>query len=214
MMRPALMALWLWCLPAAGVVIDRIAVTVDKHVIKASDVDRDVRVTEFLNREPLNTNADVRKKSAERLIDQTVIREEIEKGGYAPSSEAEVDGMMKRLLAERFGGSDARLQQDLARYGLTEAQLILQLRWQADVLKFIDERFRPGVVVTDDELQEYYNQHKADLARQYPQLKTFEALQPKIRAYLEGDRLNQSFDQWIAAARKRDRIVYRQEALQ
>src|ERR1035441_6480073 len=88
-MRRFLIPLLLWRLPAGSVVIDRIAVIVDKHVIKASDIGRDVRVTEFLNREPLNMNADVKKKAAERLIDQTVIREEVEKGGYALSGRSE-----------------------------------------------------------------------------------------------------------------------------
>jgi parvulin-like peptidyl-prolyl isomerase len=202
------------CLPAAGVVIDRIAVIVDKHAIKTSDIDRDLRVTQFLNHEPLDLKVDVKRKAAERLIDQTVIREEMEKGGYARSSAAEVDGMVARILADRFGGQSARLQGELARYGLTEAQLKLQLQWQLDVLKFIDERFRPAVLVTDDEIRTYYDQHKADLERQFPQLKTYEAMAPKIRASLEGERLNQTFDQWVAGARKRDRIVYREEAFQ
>ncbi len=202
------------CLQAAGVVIDRIGVIVDKHVIKASDIDRDVRVTQFLNRETLDLKVDVKRKAAERLIDQTVIREAMEKGGYLQSSAAEVDGMIKRILTDRFGGSEARLTAELKRYGLTETQLRLQLQWQLDVLKFIDERFRPGVLVTDDEVRAYYDQHKPDLERQFPQLKTFEAMEPKIRASLEGERLNQAFDQWVAEARKGDRIVYRQEAFQ
>jgi hypothetical protein len=214
MRRRIAIALLLACLPAASVVIDRIAAIVDKHVIKASDIDRDVRVTEFLNRESLNTNADVRRKAAERLIDQTVIREEMEKGGYKQSSEAEVDEMIKRIVADRFGSSITRLLQELAGYGLTEQQLRLQLEWQTDVLKFIDERFRPSVFITDDQVRAYYDQHKAGLARQFPQLKTYEAMQLKIRASLEGEQINKDFDSWLAAARKRARIVYRQEALQ
>ncbi len=206
--------LLLCCLPAAAVVIDRIAVIVDKHAVKTSDIDRDLRVTQFLNREPLDLTVDMKRKAAERLIDQTVIREEMEKGGYAKSSAAEVDAMIARILADRFGGQDARLQVELARYGLSEPQLRLQLQWQLDVLKFIDERFRPAVLVTDGEVREYYNQHKTDLERQFPQLKTYEAMAPKIRASLEGEHLNQTFDQWVAEARKRDRIVYRQEAFQ
>jgi hypothetical protein len=211
--RIALLVL-LCCLPAAAVVIDRIAVIVGRHVIKTSDVDRDLRVTEFLNREPLNTTVEVKRKSAERLIEQTVIREEMEKGGYARSSADEVDGMVRRILTETFSGSDAQMRAELSRYGLTEAQLRLQLEWQLDVLKFMDERFRPAVLVSDDETRDYYNQHRAELERQFPQAKTFEAMEPKIRASLEGERMNQSFDQWIAAARKRDRIVYRPEAFQ
>lgn len=207
-------ALLLWCLPAGGVVIDRIAVIVDKHAIKTSDIDRDLRVTEFLNREPLNLSVDVKRKAAERLIEQTIIREEMEKGRYSQSNATEVDGMMKRILGQRFGGSAARLAQELSRYGLTESQLRMQLQWQLDVLKFMDQRFRPAVLVTDDEVKDYYNQHKAELERQFPQAKTYEAMEPKIRASLEGQRLDRNFDQWLAAARKRDRILYRQEAFQ
>jgi hypothetical protein len=206
--------LMLPCLPAEPVVIDRIAVIVDKHVIKTSDLDRDLRVTEFLNRAPLDASVDVKRKAAQRLIDQTVIREEIEKGGYSKSTASEVDGMVKKLLADRFGGSDARLEQELSRYGLTEAELRIQLGWELDVLNFINERFRPGVLVTEDQIKSYYEQHHADLQRQFPQLKTFESLEPKIRIALEGEQLNKNFDEWLAAARKRDRIVYKEEAFQ
>ena len=91
----------------------------------------------------------------------------------------------------------------------------MQLQWQLDVLKFIDQRFRPAVLVTDEEVKgTHYHQHKAELEQQFPQAKTYEAMDPKIRTSLEGDRLNQNFGQWLAEARKRDRIVYRQEAFQ
>jgi hypothetical protein len=87
-----------------------------------------------------------------------------------------------------------------------------QLLWQLTVLRFIDQRFRPAVIVTDEELQAYYNQHLADLRRQYPQDNSFEALTPKIRSLLEGERINESFNQWLEESRKRHRIDYRQEA--
>jgi peptidyl-prolyl cis-trans isomerase SurA len=215
MTRPrSITALLIWCLPAAAVVLDRIAVVVDKHVIKTSDIDRDVRVAEFLNRAPLDTSVNTKRQAAERLIDQTVIREEMDKGGYSKSSAGEVDGLVKRMLNERFGGSAASFRQELVRYGLTEAQLRLQLQWQLDVLKFLDQRFRPGVMVTDEQVKSYYGQHRADLERQFPQLKTYAALEPKIRESLEGGQLNKNFEDWLAEARKRDRILYRQEAFQ
>jgi hypothetical protein len=214
MVRRIAIPLLFCCLPAASVVIDRIAVIVDKHVIKTSDIDRDLRVTEFLNHEPVNTSLDARKKSAERLIEQTVIREEMEKGGYNQSTADEVAGMMRRVLTERFASSAVRMKDDLSRYGLTEAQLRLQLQWQLDVLKFMDQRFRPAVLVTDEEVKQYYDQHKAEVERQFPQAKTYAALEPQIRTSMEEQRMSQSFDTWLAAARKRDRIIYRQEAFQ
>lgn len=215
-MRPRSIAvLLMWSSMAlAAVVIDRIAVIVDKHAIKTSDIDHDLRVTEFLNRAPLDTRVDLKRQAAERLIDQTVIREAMEKGGYNRSNAAEVEAIVKRMLAQRFGGSDARFQRELARYGTTEAQLRIELEWQMDVLSFIDQRFRPGILVTDEQVRSYYDRHRTDLERQFPQLKTYEALEPKIRASLEGEQLNKSFEDWLAAARKRDRIVYHQEAFQ
>ncbi len=200
------LSLLLWSLPAGAVVIDRIVVIVDKLVIKSSDIDRDLRVTEFLNSQPLDLSVAAKRKAAERLIDQTIIREEMEKSAYPPASTASVDAMVKRVLPARAA--------ELSRYGLTEAQLRMQMQWQLDVLKFIDERFRPSVLVTDDQVQAYYNQHKADLERQYPQVKTYAAMEPQIRAKMEGDQVDLNFDQWLTAARKRSRIVYRQEAFQ
>lgn len=214
-MRPrSIAALLMCCLPAAGVVIDRIAVIVDKHVVKASDIDRDVRVTEFLNRTPLDTSPNAKRQAAQRLIDQTVIREEMDKGGYSKSNAEEVDGVVNHMVADRFGASKARFEQALSQYGTTEAQLRMQLQWQLDVLTFINDRFRPGVLVTEEQVKSYYEQHRADLQRQFPQLKTYDALTPKIRASLEGEQLNKSFEDWLGEARKQDRIVYRQEALQ
>lgn len=207
-------ALLLLCFASGAVVIDRIAVIVDNHVIKTSDIDRDLRTTEFLNRQPLDLTSAAKRKSAERLIDQSVIREEILKGAYAGPTDSDVNAFLKQIVDSRFSGSAARLKQDLARYGLTEAQLRLELQWQLDVLKFIDQRFRPGVMVTDDEMHTYYDQHKTDLERQFPQLKTFQQLEPKIQATLEGERLNENFESWLAAARKRDRIEYKQGAFE
>ncbi|MBV9613086.1 MAG: hypothetical protein JO091_11475, partial [Acidobacteriaceae bacterium] len=37
---------------APGVIIDRIAVVVGNSIVKDSDIDRDIRVTSFLNNQP------------------------------------------------------------------------------------------------------------------------------------------------------------------
>jgi hypothetical protein len=89
-----------------------------------------------------------------------------------------------------------------------------RLLWQLEVLRFIDQRFRPGVLLTSEEVRTYYAQHRTDLSREYPQANSFEALEPKIRESLEGERINQTFVQWLDQARKRIRIEYRQGAFQ
>jgi hypothetical protein len=197
---------------ASAEIIDRIAASVGKHAIKLSDIDRDLRVTEFLNREPLNLNANARRAAAERLIDQALISDEIRDGGYPRPADPDVNALLNKLRLDRFGGSDARLGEALAAYGLTEEQLRLQLQWQLQVLRFIDQRFRAGLVVSDDDVHSYYEQHRADLARENPKNASLEALEPQIRQSLEGERINQNFAQWLEQARRRNRIQYHQEA--
>ena len=199
---------------SAAVVLDRIAVIADNHVIKSSDIDWDLRVTAFLNREPLNINPQTKRQAAERLIDQEIIRMEIVTGNYRRPSDADADTLLTQLRRDRFGGSDVRMRQELQRYGVAEELLHAQLLWQLTVLRFIDERFRPGVIVTDDEVQAYYNQHRAELERENPKDSRLEALEPKMRSQLEGQKINEAFNQWLEAARKRYRIDYKQEAFQ
>jgi hypothetical protein len=198
--------------PAAAEIIDRIAATVGKHAIKLSDIDRDLRVTSFLNREPLNLSSNARRAAAERLIDQALISEEIDQGEYARPADPDPEVLLNKIRQKRFGGSDARLREALETYGLTEDQLRQQLSWQLEVLRFIDQRFRSDVLVTDDDIRSYYDQHRADLARQNPKAQSLEDQEPKVRQSLEGERVNQNFTQWLEEARRRNRIQYHQEA--
>ncbi len=214
MLRRAILLLTFTGTLPSAVVIDRVAVIVGKHVIKSSDIHRDLRLTQFMNREQVSLNTDAMHKAAERLIDQTIIRDEIARGGYRRPSDSDVDDLVNQLRQDRFGGADARLREELSRYGLSESQLREQLLWQLTVLRFIDQRFRAGVLVADEDLRTYYDQHLADLKRDFPQENSLEALEPKIRTSLEGERINQNFVGWLEETRKGNRIEYREGAFQ
>jgi hypothetical protein len=200
---------------AAGnwVVLDRIAVIVGKRVIKTSDIDVDLRLTAFLNREPVRNDSENRRRSAERLIDQEIIRQEIINGGFHRPSESQAAALESQLTRDRFGGAEARLRAELARYRLNESDLRERLLWQLTVLSFIDQRFQAGAVVADEDVRSYYDQHTADLSRQNPQASSYESLEPQIRKILQSERMNQNFNQWLDQARSRYRIEYKQEAL-
>ncbi len=199
--------------PMSGVVVvDRMAVIVGKRVVKMSDVERDLRVTAFLNREPLALDGAARKKAAERLIDQEIIRQSVATGGYKRAKDDDAAALLAQIRKERFAGNEARLKSDLVQYGLSEDDLRTQLLWQLTVLSFIQQRFRPGVQIDDQEIRTYYDQHLAELKKQYPQNSQFETLAPKIRASLEGERINKALESWLTQARARNRIDYREEA--
>ena len=211
-MRRLILILGLAFQTQAAVVIDRIAVVVGKHAIKASDIDRDLRVTEFQNRTPLDLSAAAKRKSAERLIDQSVIRDEIATGGYDRASNAEAEAMLGQIRRERYDGSAVRMRQELTRYSLSEQDLREELLWQLTVLRFIDERFSSAVPVADQDIRDYYNQHLTQLKREYPRDYSFTALESKIRSILQGEEVNKQFEAWLEEARKNQRIEYKQEA--
>lgn len=152
-------AAWLMTLFAAATTIDRLAVIVNQHAIKLSDLQRDLRLTEFMNGQSLDLGSDARRRSADRLIDQTLIRDEVAHGGFRRATDSDAGNMLSRLREQRFGGSESRLRAELSRYGLSEEQLHEQLLWQLTVLRFIDQRFRPGIDISDEEVRAYYSQH-------------------------------------------------------
>jgi hypothetical protein len=197
-----------------AVVIDRIAVIVGKHVIKLSDVERDLRLTAFLNRAALDLSPKLKRQAAERLVDQQIIRGELAASGYERATDAQADVLLAEIRRDRFADSAEKMRAALARYGLTTEELQAQLLWQLTVLQFIQQRFQPEVSVSDEDIRAYYDQHVADLRREHPRNSSFETLQPDIRRILEGEAINKDFEDWIAGARQRTQIVYREGAFQ
>jgi hypothetical protein len=194
----------------SATVIDRIAIVVGKHAIKTSDIERDLRVTQFLNHDPPDTaSVATRKASAQRLIDQELIREDIAAEGNTAAMETEAGALYDQLLHARFNGSEQQLAAELKRRGFAKQQLLEQLQWQLIVLRFIDERFRPGVLISDDDISKYWEQHSAELRRQDFKLASLEAATLQIRETLEGEQINRDFETWLTQARKNARIEYK-----
>ena len=195
-----------------AVVLDRVAIIVGRRVVKASDLDRDLRASQFVNGEPLNLSPEAKRKITERLIDQELIRQEVMGGGYSRPTEQEAVAFLQQLKRDRARGSDAQFAAALAKYGLTEEQLREYLLWQLTVLRFIEERFRPGVLVTDEDVKLYYEQNRAQLQKAYTESSSFEALDPKIREILVGERVNKAFNEWLDQVRRNTRIQMRDAA--
>lgn len=194
-----------------AVIIDRIAVIVGSSIIKDSDIERDVRVTSFLDGQPLNLSLAKRKQAIGHLIDQVFIRNEIQIGSYPLATLQEADEQLDRLKKQRFR-TQAAFEQALKRYGLTELELRTQFQWQLTVLKFIDARFKPAVLVTDDEIEKYYQHHAAALKRQYPG-KSLDDLRDQIRDILTAEGVNKEFFAWLDEQRSGTKIQYVEENL-
>lgn len=199
------------CAVARPVIIDQIAITVNNDLIKDSDIDRDLRTTELLNGDPPNTSPAARKKDASHLIDQVFIREEIRAGAYPIATMQEAETELDQVIKDRFH-TQAALDAALKRYQLTEPDLREQFRWQLTVLRFIDARFRPAVLITDAEVNKYYGQHLTQLRKSNPH-GSVEDLKTDARNILTGQQVNKLLFAWLDEQRKAAKIHYLEESL-
>lgn len=201
-------------LPLAAEIVDRVAVTVDRIVITTSDISSHIRVAAFLNGETPDLSAAARRAAAQRLVEQALVQREMEILRYPAPSAADVDAVLEQL--RRRAGSRQEFEARMAEYGVSETELRRSLLRQIMTLRFIDFRFRPGIAVSDAEVQAYY--HDEFLPRFRSNGKgsppPLEEAREEIEEILIGRRVDEALDRWLAAAAAQANIEYREEAFQ
>jgi hypothetical protein len=193
-------------------IIDRIAVTVGNGVITESEILREIRLTAFLNGEPLDFSPAVKRKTAERLVEQRLISNEIGASLYPSPGAAAAQEMLKQIK-DRFP-NPAFYQEEMLRVGITEDELQAHLSRQLATLSFLDFRFRPGIQIDDDEIRKYFAE------RLTPELKkakpggefSLNDYRSQVQEALVGERMDKASDAWLKQARERTRIEFRPKA--
>jgi hypothetical protein len=201
-----LAALFLVSLSANAVIVDRIAVIAGERAIKDSDIDREIRVVSFLNGEAANFDPESRKAAAQRLIDQTLVRRDIESARYSGADPAEVNKLFAQV--RRRYKTDAQFQAALAQAGISADELRRAVTWQVTVLRFVEQRFRSAAVPPETDVRNYYNQHRSEFGKA-----SFETARPNIERTLAGEKVNDEFYAWLEQQRRQVRIRYLEENL-
>jgi hypothetical protein len=176
----------------SAAVIDRVAVIVGNSVITQTEVIEEVRLSEFESGQPLDLSAKARRAAAERLVDQQLLRNEIQISGFTPPPASEADALLGKFRQEHFSSVSA-YQAALAKYGITEDELKQHLLWELTVIQFTDVRFRMGLPATSSD--------SAD------RVQPGAAVAPALT-------VDQQMDAWLKDARGNTRIVFKQEAFQ
>jgi hypothetical protein len=176
-------------------VVDRVAVVVGNRVITESEVNEQLRVTAFLNGQPVDLSPAKRREAAERMVDQELIRNEMNLSRYQMPPESEANSLLANFKREHYP-NDAQYREALAKYGLTDDEVKKALAWQYAVIQFTDARFRPALPLPPGENVQTANRLRAG------------AEEPA------GESVDQLLDQWLKQARSSTRIVLRPEAFQ
>ncbi len=169
--------------------IDRLALIVGKTAFTQSEVDDEVRLTEFEAGKPLDLSAAKRKEAAERLVDQELLREEIAATAFQTPS-VDAAALLRRFRQEHYS-STAQYRAALAAYGISEELLQQHLAWEVELLQFTNQRFKAVPPAPDSQ-----SANRSD-----------GSAQPAA-----ADAADHQMDDWLKQQRAATRIIFKDEA--
>ena len=190
-----------------GDVVDRLVAIVNNDIILESDVDEEERFSRLYPYR-ITSGDTARDQAITRLIDRALILQQ--ERGVQPeipntTVEEEEADLRKDLpaCAAADCASDTGWQKFLTSSGFTEAELRDRLRQRAEVLRFIEQRFRSGIQITDKQVEDFYTgtmlpQYKKEHATP-PAL---DVLAPRIEELLLQQQVSSLLDQWLKTLRE------------
>lgn len=215
MMRALACMVTVLALPAAGgEILDRVAVAAGPQAVTLSGILRHLRFRAIVSGAPVEDTEQNRRQAAEQLVDLLIVRRELDLSRYSPPTMAEADQAIESFLAE-MKWSRERLAEVLERAGFTEEEFRREMQARLTVTHFIDYRFAPGVQVSDEEVQAYYESELLPALRQtspggaVPELGAVRAM---IERILATRKVNAAMEEWLRQMRQSLRIRYFDEA--
>jgi peptidyl-prolyl cis-trans isomerase SurA len=198
-------------LPAAwaGDVIDRIVAVVNGHIILQSDWDEALSYEALLDHRDVGQFTDEDRRGVlDRLIDQELLGEQMKSASFQHASESEVSDRVEEARKQYpEAATDDGWGAVLARFGLSEKDLIAHVEQQIDLMRLVDAHLRPAVQIDSKTVEAYYREEFV------PQLKqSIVAAVPstdvaaKIRELLTQQKVNELMVSWLQSLRSGSKV--------
>jgi hypothetical protein len=188
--------------------IDRIVAVVNNQAIVESEWEQQERFEALSNEEQFR-GFQHSTASLDRIIDRRLILQQLGNTRVNVADKAEVAAQVTSLRSQLHLESDQAWKAKLKQYGLLEADISDIVAEQANVLRFIDTRFRIAVQVAPEDVRRYYNQtfvpefRRTGKGAQPPKL---DEVRAKIEAVLIQQRMNDLFTTWLKTIRAQANI--------
>jgi hypothetical protein len=176
-------------------VIDRVLAIVDGRLITLSDV----RTTITLGLVPPALDA-----ALERWIDRVLVLQEVERFAPPDPAAAAIDQRV-RDVEQRLGGPGA-LASTMKTLGVDERWMRQWARDDLRVEAYIEQRFAGSMEPTEEELENYYREHRSEFPRDGGDALPADA-QATARARVMATRRAALMADWLTALRRRADIV-------
>jgi hypothetical protein len=190
------------------VTLDRVAAIVNGDLVLESDVDAEERFAAF---QPFSESGPVsREKLIDRLIDRTLILQQMALQPEPPISDAEVDAELNTLrrsiptCAAFHCETEAGWEKFVADHGFTMQELREHWRMRMAVLRYIDERFRNGIfdTIAPAQIDDYYKNTMIPVYQKEKMTPPPESsVADRIREILLQQQVNKVLDDWLTSLR-------------
>jgi hypothetical protein len=196
-----------------GTEADRVVATVNGDLILDSDVDQEMRFAALLPYGEAEGPA-TRSRAIDRLINRDLI---LQQARLTPQEEvstaaatADLNALRKELpnCKEFQCETKAGWDRYLATQGFTEDSLTELWRQRMEVLAFIEQRFRMGIKITPDQIDDYYRQTLLPqyAARHQPPA-PLSAISERIQQVLLEQQVSKLLDDWLQSLRAQGSVV-------
>lgn len=156
--------------------------------------------------------SDLLARKLDRMIDERLVAQEAARVPTSPITQDEIDKKRTELI--KSFRNEAEFRQRVGSVGLTPQKIDELIRQRILIDRFVDFRFRSFVLVTEQEIQRYYNEKFVPEIRargQVPppleQLVEGTTVRDRISAILKLQKINSEIDSWLASARQRADVV-------
>lgn len=205
---------------AQGEVLDRVVAVVNNHAILASDLKDEIQLA-ALDPMSAGNGALTPQRALEQLISRALIQQQIRQEdaqAVEPSADevqARVEEMRRELPAclRLNCASEQGWKDFLAANRLTPERVDSYLRYRLEILRFIELRFRQGILISPEEVEKYYRQ---TLTPQYSAGETvppLDKVSSRIEEILLQQQVNVLFDDWLNNLRSEGEIEVLDPAL-
>jgi peptidyl-prolyl cis-trans isomerase SurA len=189
-----------------GVELDRVVAVVNGDLILDSDVDEERRLSAF---QPFRVIRETgRDQSLERLVDRTLILQQSRLQPETPITDAQIEAQFAVLrkdipaCKEQHCETDAGWQKFVTDQGFTMEELKSLWGQRMEVLRFIEERFRTGIRISDEDIQGYYEKTLLpEYARQKALAPKLETIAPRIQEILLQQQVSGLLTDWLKSLR-------------
>ena len=202
------------------VVLDRAVAVVNDHVILASDLDDEIRLS-VLDPNRGGQGELTPQSALEQLVSRSLIEQQIrqEDAQAVEPSQADVDARLEELRKQlpacvrQNCATDSGWKAFLDAHDLKPERVEAYLRYRLEILRFIELRFRQGIQISQQQIESYY--HDVLLPQYAPgdAIPPLEQVAQRIQEILLQQQVNVIFGNWLDDLRRQGDVEVLDPAL-